>query len=150
MPADDLEPGDFVYHRKSGTARLLGLNEREVDGKSVSYFELEFAGGDKILVPVDRIDLLEKIPKRGDVRIDRLRQAGGPPPPPRALVLDRANRMSGGSGLSDGDAPASDPLLGAAQRATPERRQAVEQARQNWMARLIDVSRRNRLLYFQP
>jgi very-short-patch-repair endonuclease len=45
---------------------------------------------------------------------------------------------------------AEEPLLEAAIAAGPERRAVVERARQHWVSRLIDLSRRNRLLYFQP
>ncbi|MBJ7612482.1 MAG: DUF4011 domain-containing protein [Candidatus Dormibacteraeota bacterium] len=59
--------------------------------------------------------------------------------------------MSGSSSptLTSDRAPA-DPLLEAARSASPERRAVVERARQHWISRLIDLSRRNRLLYFEP
>src|SRR5438270_8240283 len=36
------------------------------------------------------------------------------------------------------------------EQTSPERRAIVERARENWIDRLIDLSRRNRLLYYQP
>jgi very-short-patch-repair endonuclease len=40
--------------------------------------------------------------------------------------------------------------LEAARKASPDRRAAVDRATKTWIERLIDLSRRNRLLFFQP
>ncbi|MDQ6921049.1 MAG: DUF4011 domain-containing protein, partial [Candidatus Dormibacteraeota bacterium] len=59
--------------------------------------------------------------------------------------------MSGSSSTPPiSDRAPADPLLEAARAASPERRAMVERARQHWISRLIDLSRRNRLLYFEP
>lgn len=121
---------------------------RQIDG--AEYFELEYTGGDKLYVPVDKSELLEPVPNAGMARIDKLRAGGSPPPPPRSLITDRASRAAGGPGVSRPDNGTPDPLLEAAQKASPERRQVVEAARIRWIDRLIDRSRRNRLLFFRP
>jgi hypothetical protein len=68
-------------------------------------------------------------------------------PPPHSTIAE--SPLAPGEALED-DAEAGDPLLAAARAASPERRAVVERARQHWISRLIDLSRRNRLLYFQP
>jgi very-short-patch-repair endonuclease len=140
-----VNPGDLVYHPKHGTARLLG--NRQIDGDD--FLALEFAGGEKVYVPARSASMVERVPDDGSVRVDRLRKSGPPPAPPRSLIMDRASRSSGGPGIREGESP-PDPLLEAARSASPQRRETVERAADAWIARLIDLSRRNRLLYFQP
>jgi len=144
MPDPELKPGDLIYHRNRGTARFVGL--QTIDDSR--FYALEFAGGDKLYVPLGSGGLLEKVPNDSSVHIDRLRKSGPPPPPPRQLIRDRASRSAGGPGLSPPDE--TSPLLEAAGKASPERKETVERALQHWIDRLIDRSRRNRLLYFYP
>src|SRR3982074_3553473 len=68
-------------------------------------------------------------------------------PPPHSTI---AESPSAPGQAPEEDAEAGDPLLDAARAASPERRAVVERARQHWISRLIDLSRRNRLLYFEP
>jgi very-short-patch-repair endonuclease len=144
MPNARFREGQFVYHPKHGTARFVG--QKVIDG--LEYLELEFAGGDKVFVPVDRSQDVEPVPTDGPVRLDKIRSGGLPPPPPRAVLRQRASTSAGGP--ADSADIEDDPLLQAAQNASPERRATVERARQNWIDRLIDLSRRNRLLFYQP
>ena len=54
----DLRQGDFVVHRDHGIAQYQGLLPMEVGGIAGEFFVLEYAGGDKLYLPVDRISLL--------------------------------------------------------------------------------------------
>src|SRR5205823_353113 len=130
MPGEPLSAGDLVYHPQHGTGRYLGT--RMIDGKQ--FLELEFAGGDRIFVPLQNATLISRVPD-STTRIDRLRKAGAPPAPPRSLIMDRASRSAGGPGLID---PVSRPdlLLKAAQLASPERREKVKRAAEAWISRL--------------
>jgi len=54
-----LTPGDFVVHQFHGVARFTGMNVMHVNELDREYFVLEYAGNDKIYVPVEmayRID----------------------------------------------------------------------------------------------
>ncbi len=72
----DLEPGSLVIHRDHGLARFAGLEEVRVGGGAVSEcLVLTYQGGDRLLVPVDRVHLLERYvaPPEGPSRpLDRL------------------------------------------------------------------------------
>jgi very-short-patch-repair endonuclease len=144
-----LMPGDFVYHKSHGTALYMGVKQMSTGNGLAPFFELEFAGGERVFVPANQQSLLEKVPAGSPPRIDRLRRSGPPPAPPLSLIHERARQAAGGQVASD-PAATSDPLLEAARKASPDRRAAVERATKTWIERLIDLSRRNRLLFFQP
>ncbi|HXV60566.1 MAG TPA: transcription-repair coupling factor [Vicinamibacteria bacterium] len=55
----DLKIGDFVVHTEHGIGVFAGLTKLE-EGGSTELVVLEYQGGDKLYVPVERLDLLEK------------------------------------------------------------------------------------------
>jgi transcription-repair coupling factor (superfamily II helicase) len=56
----DLRAGDFVVHAEHGIGRFLGFRSLRLNGGSHECVELEYAGGGKLLVPMERADVLEK------------------------------------------------------------------------------------------
>jgi transcription-repair coupling factor (superfamily II helicase) len=56
----DLAPGDFVVHTDHGIGRFVGFRQLALDGESHECVELEYAGAGKLLVPLERADVLEK------------------------------------------------------------------------------------------
>jgi transcription-repair coupling factor (superfamily II helicase) len=56
----DLESGDFVVHVENGIGCYLGLKELTADGLSQEFMEVEYHGGDKLYVPLTRLDLVQK------------------------------------------------------------------------------------------
>lgn len=64
---DELNPGDFVIHIDYGVARFAQLADRKVFGITKSFVELEFAGRDRLFVPVDQLDRLRKYSFDGTV-----------------------------------------------------------------------------------
>jgi transcription-repair coupling factor (superfamily II helicase) len=54
----DLREGDLVVHVDHGIARYLGLGRR--NEQSEELLTLEYAGGDRLFVPVTRLDLIQK------------------------------------------------------------------------------------------
>jgi transcription-repair coupling factor (superfamily II helicase) len=54
----DLKIGDYVVHTDHGIGVFVGLSRLEEGGSEL--VALEYASGDKLYVPVDRLDLLEK------------------------------------------------------------------------------------------
>ncbi len=55
-----LREGDLVVHLEHGIGRYRGLVTLEVGGAPHDFLELEYAGGDKLLVPVESLDLLTR------------------------------------------------------------------------------------------
>ncbi len=56
----DLKPGDYVVHAHHGIGRFLALRTITLDGEAHEVVEIEFAGGGKLFVPLERADVLEK------------------------------------------------------------------------------------------
>ena len=55
-----LSPGDYVVHVDHGIARFLGLARKSSDGMERDYLVLEYAAGDKLYVPTERIDRVSR------------------------------------------------------------------------------------------
>ncbi|HYC54309.1 MAG TPA: transcription-repair coupling factor [Candidatus Binatia bacterium] len=56
----ELKPQDFVVHVDHGVARYHGLKHLKAAGMEGDFLHLEYAGGDRLYLPVDRINLVEK------------------------------------------------------------------------------------------
>jgi transcription-repair coupling factor (superfamily II helicase) len=70
----DLAAGDFVVHADHGIGRFAGFRTLALDGEEHECVELEYAGGGKLLVPLERADVLEKYASSEGAppRLDRL------------------------------------------------------------------------------
>ena len=55
----DLAIGDYVVHTEHGIGVFTGLRQL-AEGDTKEFVVLEYSGGDKLYVPVDRLDYLEK------------------------------------------------------------------------------------------
>ncbi|WP_375402366.1 transcription-repair coupling factor [uncultured Sphingomonas sp.] len=55
-----LSPGDLVVHTEHGIGRYLGLTSVKVGQSPHDCVALEYAGGDKLFVPVENIDVLSR------------------------------------------------------------------------------------------
>ncbi len=55
-----LAVGDYVVHTDHGIARYHGLQHLSVADTTGDYLHLEYTGGDKLYVPVERINLVQK------------------------------------------------------------------------------------------
>ena len=56
----ELNPGDFVVHSTHGIAVYAGLKRREVAGIVRDYALLEYAGTDKLFVPIEQLDRITR------------------------------------------------------------------------------------------
>ena len=56
----DLKEGDRVVHRDHGIGRYRALVTLEAGGMRGDFLALEYLGGDKLYLPVDRINLIQK------------------------------------------------------------------------------------------
>lgn len=72
----DLKEGHYVVHRDHGIGRYRGLAALEAGGIRGDYLAVEYLGGDKLYVPVDRISLVQKYEGTEDT-IPRLDKLGG-------------------------------------------------------------------------
>lgn len=56
----ELKPGDYVVHVNSGIGVYKGIKQIEVQGHKRDYLDIEYSKGDKLYVPVDQLDLVQK------------------------------------------------------------------------------------------
>ncbi|GFR38411.1 transcription-repair-coupling factor [Insulibacter thermoxylanivorax] len=56
----ELKVGDYVVHVNHGIGKYVGIGTLEIDGIHKDYLHILYAGGDKLSVPIDQIDLVQK------------------------------------------------------------------------------------------
>ncbi len=56
----DLEPGDYVVHVNHGIGIYGGLTQKSLDGSTREYLTINYAEGDALYVPTDRIELVHR------------------------------------------------------------------------------------------
>ena len=56
----DLKPGDYVVHTNHGIGKYLGIETLEISGVHKDYLVVQYAGEDKLYVPTDQVDLLQR------------------------------------------------------------------------------------------
>ena len=71
-----LAVGDFVVHVDHGIGRYLGLVHRDVGGMAVDLLSIEYAVGDKLYVPVYRLNQVQKY-SGGENAAPKLDRLGG-------------------------------------------------------------------------
>ena len=65
VPASDphllesLKQGDFVVHVDSGIGRFHGVVHQSIGGRHGEYLDIRYAQGDRLLVPIDKLDRLQ-------------------------------------------------------------------------------------------
>ncbi|MDF8335081.1 transcription-repair coupling factor [Novosphingobium cyanobacteriorum] len=68
-----LNPGDLVVHMEHGIGRYIGLEAVAVGDSPHDCVQLEYAGGDKLYIPVENLDVLSRYGNENDaVALDRL------------------------------------------------------------------------------
>jgi transcription-repair coupling factor (superfamily II helicase) len=70
----DLKPGDFVVHTQHGIGQFLGIREIAQGEQKGDFMLLEYNGGNKLYVPLTRMDLIQKYRGAGDAKpsLDKL------------------------------------------------------------------------------
>ena len=70
----DLKAEDFIVHVDHGIGQFLGLNTMYMEGQEREFLVLRFADDDKLYVPVERLDLVQKYMGASDAspRLDKL------------------------------------------------------------------------------
>ena len=71
------KPGDYVVHATHGIALFADIVRQEVAGRERDYFLLEYAGGDKLFVPLEQVDRITRYvgPDGSSPRLTRLNTA---------------------------------------------------------------------------
>lgn len=62
----DLKPGDLVVHVQHGIGRYTGMMTMNVAGLTNDFLVIEYSGNDKIYMPVDRLNLLQRYSSGGE------------------------------------------------------------------------------------
>ena len=71
------KPGDYVVHATHGIALFSDIVRQEGGGRERDYFLLEYAGGDKLFVPLEQVDRISRYvgPDGSSPRLTRLNTA---------------------------------------------------------------------------
>ncbi|ADF37018.1 transcription-repair coupling factor [Priestia megaterium] len=56
----ELNVGDYVVHVNHGIGRYLGMETLEINGNHKDYIHIKYEGSDKLYVPVEQIDQVQK------------------------------------------------------------------------------------------
>ena len=56
----ELKLGDYVVHVNHGIGVYKGIEQLDVDGHKKDYLKLSYSGDDKLFVPVEQLDLVQK------------------------------------------------------------------------------------------
>lgn len=71
----DLHPGDLVVHTMHGVGRFLGIHKLEMEGVAKDYITIQYAGTEKLYVPVTQLDLVSRYigaSDEGTVKLNKL------------------------------------------------------------------------------
>src|SRR5699024_2903194 len=72
----ELKIGDYVVHASHGVGKYLGIETVEVNKMHKDYMLITYSGDDKLFVPIDQIDLVQKF-VRSEGKKPRLYKLGG-------------------------------------------------------------------------
>ncbi|PSL27126.1 transcription-repair coupling factor [Planomicrobium soli] len=56
----EIKPGDYIVHVHHGIGRYVGIETLEIGGVHKDYLHIVYKADDKLFVPVDQIDLIQK------------------------------------------------------------------------------------------
>ncbi len=74
----DLKVGDLVVHIQHGVGRYRGMESINVGGMNGEFLLIDYAGGDRVYLPVDKLNLLQKYQSSDGASsaLDKLRSQG--------------------------------------------------------------------------
>ena len=134
-----LAPGDFLVHHDHGIGIYRGLIELAAGGKSSELLAIEYLGGDKLFLPVDRLSRVQRYGASDGVkpRIDKLggetwekikgkvksslRNMAG-----ELLSLHAARELAPGFAFGGRDVPMEEFEAGFAYEETPDQMAAID------------------------
>lgn len=62
----EIKPGDYVVHAHHGIGKYIGIENMAQGSVEKDYLEIHFRGNDKLYVPTDKIDLIQKYIASGE------------------------------------------------------------------------------------
>jgi len=70
----ELNPGDYIVHVNYGIGRFLGIDRIKAAGTERDYIQLEYAGEEKIFIPIEQVNLVQRYigSEGGAPSLDRL------------------------------------------------------------------------------
>ncbi len=71
-----LNIGDYVVHAMNGIGRYLGLKTLVKNGLKKDYLQIEYKDGDKLYIPVEKIELINKY-SSGEGVVPKINKLGG-------------------------------------------------------------------------
>jgi len=89
-----LAPGDLVVHVDHGIGRFSGLQAIEAAGAPHDCLEIHYAGGDKLFLPVENVDLLSRYGSE-ETAVDLDRLGGGNWQARKARMKSRIREIAG-------------------------------------------------------
>ena len=92
--ATSLSAGDLVVHVDHGIGRFIQLRALEAAGAPHDCLELHYAGGDKLFLPVENIELLSRYGSE-DTEVDLDRLGGGAWQARKARMKNRIREIAG-------------------------------------------------------
>lgn len=73
----DLKAGDYVVHVHHGIGQFMGIERLSVGGVDKDYFSVKYAGQDRLYVPLDQLNLLQKYLGSDTEKLPKLYKLGG-------------------------------------------------------------------------
>ncbi|GAA0504094.1 transcription-repair coupling factor [Salinibacillus aidingensis] len=73
----ELKIGDYVVHANHGIGKYVGIETLELNGLHKDYLLIKYSGDDKLYVPIDQIDLVQKYVGSGEGKEPKLYKLGG-------------------------------------------------------------------------
>lgn len=73
----ELKVGDYVVHVNHGIGKYVGIGTLEINGIHKDYIHILYAGGDKLSVPIDQIDLIQKYVGADEGKEPKVYKLGG-------------------------------------------------------------------------
>lgn len=71
---EDFREGDYLVHIEHGIGKFLGIKRSNIEGHEGDFIAIEYLGGDRLSVPLERIDYVQKYhaPENVRPRMDKL------------------------------------------------------------------------------
>jgi len=88
-----LSAGDLVVHLDHGIGRFVGLRAIEAAGAPHDCLEIHYAGGDKLFLPVENVELLSRYGSE-ETTVDLDRLGGGAWPARKARMKRRIREIA--------------------------------------------------------
>ncbi|WP_315117238.1 transcription-repair coupling factor [uncultured Clostridium sp.] len=72
----ELKPGDYIVHVNHGIGLYKGIRQLDIGGHTKDYLELTYSGEDRLYVPVEQLDMVQKY-VGGEGNTPKINKLGG-------------------------------------------------------------------------